>query len=491
MEFVNHTPFPAQNFAGIDQHDQEFHVLVLRQTLTWDDEKLLVYADEQAPLCEEDRASEDPSIRGLLQESDYCQYKPHCDVIVNATAYAPQGKPVPRFGVRVVLRRPDESTPLPPRPQGLNPFMAPSDNQLEEWRHQVEQRSCLPGQRLVDKQLEITGERSFVRRAIPLRMLWTLLRVASMGVIRLPAWRLTRPTPTTKVPVLKDLAFGGSCLIRETDKAADRIRRENKLTSEQKASQPAGDGSLLLAAAAFEANPAGSGFVEQWYVRAMQLREIRAPQIEHSSARVTASHLELCLNRKLSEEVGLALVAGFGVRPKCHPSRRKFAGTADEAFAKSSAWLPQDFDFAVWNAAEADQQTEFLRGDETLELTNLCAPDAHGAIVDAVGNTVLELALPANECHVLVRLESGEMFVHPMVIDTLVAEPESRRLSLVWRLVLANEQNTPIRTVEARMYSFAERDRMREEIDDIKTEMQASYSNMGGAGKGADGDWHA
>ena len=43
------TPFPALAFEGIDQHEQSFHVLALRQTLTWDESGQLDYADEQAP----------------------------------------------------------------------------------------------------------------------------------------------------------------------------------------------------------------------------------------------------------------------------------------------------------------------------------------------------------------------------------------------------------------------------------------------------------
>jgi len=54
MEFRNHTPFPALAFEGLDWNSRPFHVLVLRQTLTWNAEGQLNYTDEQMPLCEAD-----------------------------------------------------------------------------------------------------------------------------------------------------------------------------------------------------------------------------------------------------------------------------------------------------------------------------------------------------------------------------------------------------------------------------------------------------
>ena len=76
MEFRNHTPFPALAFAGIDQLEQEFHVVVLRQTFTWNDQGILSYVEEQDPLCEEDNHFDDDLTASVRQESDLCHYKP-------------------------------------------------------------------------------------------------------------------------------------------------------------------------------------------------------------------------------------------------------------------------------------------------------------------------------------------------------------------------------------------------------------------------------
>jgi hypothetical protein len=270
------------------------------------------------------------------------------------------------------------------------------------------------------------------------------------------------------------LAFGGTCRIDENEPAARRVGRKQRLTAEQLAALPEEGETRPVALAAWEHNPGGMGFAPRWFVKARRLTSWPAPQIEAADMHVTARHFDLAMRGKLAPEVADALSAGFGVRPKCHPQRRALAGTVDDAFAASDVWLPQDFDFSIWNAAEPDQQVPHLQGDELIDLTNLCPHDTDGAQVDADGNTVLSLALPANACHALVRLQSGEMFVQPMLIDTMIVEPDLRRVSLVWRLVLARDAELPIRAVEARMHSFAERDRLRAEVDAIKADMAAA-----------------
>ena len=133
-------------------------------------------------------------------------------------------------------------------------------------------------------------------------------------------------------------------------------------------------------------------------------------------------------------------------------------GTVDDAFIASESWLPADFDFAVWNAAPPDQQTDFLVGDERIELVNLCAPGTPGASREKDGSTRLRLELPRHDCFALLRLDSGAMNEVPLVIDTLLIEPETRTLTLVWRLSFMKEEDAPVRALEARLRSFADRD---------------------------------
>ena len=121
----------------------------------------------------------------------------------------------------------------------------------------------------------------------------------------------------------------------------------------------------------------------------------------------------------------------------------------------------------MWNAAPSEQQTDFLQGDEIIELTNLCAPDIAGASTERNGDTKLTLTLPANVCFSLVRLASGEMFIHPLHLDTVIVEPETHSVSLVWRAVLAQEADTLIRAIETRLQSRAEFAQLQTEIERI------------------------
>ena len=103
MEFINVTPFPSIVFQTTGQHDQPFHVVVMRATLDIKEDNILVFAGEQQPLVTMDEFYDVANKSSVKQESDLAPYKPDCDVIVNATAYAPGGKPTTWFpaGIRI------------------------------------------------------------------------------------------------------------------------------------------------------------------------------------------------------------------------------------------------------------------------------------------------------------------------------------------------------------------------------------------------------
>ncbi|MGA4278301.1 DUF2169 family type VI secretion system accessory protein [Ralstonia nicotianae] len=481
MEFVNHTPFPALAFAGLDQFSQSFHVFALRQTFTWSDTGELEYAEDQAPLCESDECFGDSLQGSVQQESDLCPYKPRCDVIVNATAYPPRrpdGSAPGRFDIQLVVSSPGSPAPLPLEPQGLNPLMPASPEQMQAWRREVERarKTLIPGQRLIDKTLTVTGERQFTKRASLLRLVAALVRVGTLGIVRLPAWRLTAPQPASVVPVRLERAFGGECRVEADSKAADRVSKRYRLTQEQADGHP--DAPCPPAAHdAYQPNPAGLGFVRNWYLEASGANSVPAAQIEYPERPVALEHF----NRVRAGELGWDVpVAGLGVRPKGHPERAKLVGTVDREFIEGDAPLPRDFDFAVWNAAWPDQQVDSLQGDEMVELTNLCAPETPGVQVDAQGNSVLRLQLKPMQCMLAVRMESGFMFLHPMKIDTLLLEPEQRRLTLVWRAVLGDVE--PIRKVEAQLFGANEQAFMEQIATVTKQRMAGQNAHQGEQG---------
>lgn len=464
MEFLNHTPFPALAFEGIDQHDQAFHVVVLRQTLTWNEHGKLDYADEQSPLCEEDSYLGEMNRSAVLQESDLCQYKPRCDVIVNATGHAPGGKAVSRFAVRLLVKKPDRPAPLPQEPQRLNPNMPIGVEEKRAWQAALAEAKSrrLPGRIMIDKTLTVTGERYFIKRAWPVCLLATLTRLGSLGIIRLNTWRLTRPLPVSTVRLSDESAFGGQCRIDAGDRVSRRIGKKYRLPPKAQASHPDADGPAdkrPVAHDAFTANPIGRGFTRNWFIRASGCKRLPAPQLENPSQPIRIADFTKALNGKLGRGAGSNLVAGLGIRHKGHPERAKLLGTIDDAFIKSDAWLPEDFDFAIWNAAWPDQQVDELQGDEEIELTNLCAPDTPGAQQDASGNIALRLKLQLLSPTLVVRMESGVIFLHSMRIDTLLIEPETKEVSVVWRTVLAKA--VPLRKLEIQLFGDTERAFMR------------------------------
>ena len=408
MELVNHLPHPALAFEGVDTGGVSFHVLVMRQTLSWDDTGQLFSAEDQIGLCEEDEFF-DPALQGSVrQESDLCQYKPRCDVLVNGHAYAPlrQGQPAPQFLVRVLVQRPVGSEGDRVAAYGAPP----------------------PALRLLDKSLQVHGQRTITAAAAPVRA----LRRAMLGLAGGSAWQLSAPRPLAVVPLRLEQAFGGECR-SPVDGATPSPPHE-----------------------AFAPNPVGCGWTREWFIREAGVYRFAAPQLEYPQQPYTAAVFAAALLSKPSDQAAdlERLVAGLGVRPKGHPQRAALAGTIDERFVNSDAALPRDFDFAVWNAAWPDQQTEHLQGDERIALVNLCPAGTPGLRVDEHGNTVMWLALPGDRPFVLVRYANGALGEVACVLDTLLIEPDERRVCAVWRLALPK---TPaVRVLELRALTTAE-----------------------------------
>jgi hypothetical protein len=427
MDFVNHTPFPALSFEGLDQQGQSFHVLALRQTLSFATGSL-EYADIQAPLCFADEPFDGGNMGGLRQESDICHYKPQCDVIVNATAYAPdRGQAKTSFCVRLRLNR---------------------------------EHSAADDEVLIDKQLEVTGPRSVVKRLATVRIAQTVVRWATFGLVTPNPWRLTKPGAIRTLPLRSQVAFGGECRINAGDPEAKRVPTHKQMSDEEVNAHPdraAPQEQRPVLHRVCQANPYGKGFVEQAFAMATRATVFAAPQVEQAAARFTAKLFwnvlrgkgdkdTIAVQRKLEQ-------ASFGAVSKLAPQRVALCGTIDERFIRSNRVLPEDFDFAYWNAAQDDQQIEFLRGGETIELVNLCSADTVGAHADRDGDVTLRLQLPTHECFALCRFEDGEISPLALAIDTVVIEPEDRRVSLVWRTVLPKDADRPMRVWEARMRS--------------------------------------
>lgn len=391
MEFRNHTPFPGLAFQGVDQRVQPFHVAVLRQTLTWNDDAVMRFAEVQLPLCEEDVALTSEAGAPVSQESDLCHFKPRCDVIVNATGYPPTSA----------------------GGQATNAFL-------------IGLRVSREADVLINKVLRVHGPRSFAYMRHPKR-----------GE---SAWHLTAGDVVSAMRIDLRSAWGGQCRLDPDTAESKRFIAETGASG-----QVEDHGALKWEH--FAANPVGKGFWRDWYLRALGVTQMAAPEIEYADRPITVRHLERALSGEFDGLQGL--VASLGVRPKGHPERAKMVGTVDEAFISSSAPLPRDFDFAVWNAAWPDQQVDYLVGDELLELVNLGNPRDRALQRDVHGNSRLALRLPGHQPFLLARFDSGALGELPARLDTVIVEPDQRLVHLVWRAVLAT---TPaVRVLEYRM----------------------------------------
>jgi len=310
MESINHTPFPSLSFPARDENGQPSHVLVMRATYDINSDGTLGLSGKQAPLVLTDEYHGEPNKSSVRQESDLVPYKPWCDVIVNATAFAPEGRPSLGFVVGVKI---DGA-------QGEN---------------------AEPGPVILEKTLVVTGPRR-----------WEKGRVGG--------WKLMPPkVPVVSLPLRYEYAFGGECRVDRDDPDGRRVDAALHLSEEQRANHPEGRDAAPLAHAVCEDNPIGIGFMEEWYLKARKLKRFPAHQIDAPENPVTV----LC---KAYPPIG------FGAVAKAWKQRLQLAGTYDNEWLETR-WpdLPGDFDMAFWNGAHPDMQTPHLAGNEEVTLTNL------------------------------------------------------------------------------------------------------------------------
>jgi hypothetical protein len=310
MQLTNSTPFPSLTFQSTDQHGQSFHVVVMRATFDIQTDGTLVLSTEQRPVVMTDEYFGEMNKSSVRQESDLVPFKPKCDVIVNATAYAPGGMPVLGFvaGVRI---------------NGLL------------------QDSGATGPLILEKKLLVTGLRCWERRLLGK---WTLN---------------SPPTPISSLPLRYEYAFGGECRIDLDDPGGNQVKEEYRLSPEQRDLHPDGPAIAPIAHTVCELNPLGMGFAEGWYLKATKSKTIPAPQIDDPLQPVTA------FGKTYPPQ-------GFGVIAKAWKQRLELAGTYDDAWLETR-WpdLPEDFDSSFWNGANPDMQVPYLHGDEEVVLSNL------------------------------------------------------------------------------------------------------------------------
>jgi hypothetical protein len=105
MELINSTRMVAGYTLGMEPSGRELLVVVVKGTFripARSGEALRLH-EEQVPLVMSDVFFGEPGLSAPRYEVDFSARKPRCDILLNATAYAPEGRPTTKttVGVRV------------------------------------------------------------------------------------------------------------------------------------------------------------------------------------------------------------------------------------------------------------------------------------------------------------------------------------------------------------------------------------------------------
>lgn len=421
MKFTNTTIHPALAYQGLDQLAQEFHVVVMRQTYTWNEKGLLILDDEQDPLRMDDQLVDaEDLMSGVVEESDLAHYKPKCDVIIKGHAYAPkQRQNKDRFTASIQLQTPDYKILA-------EPIAATKYAFVDQRSKKTAQDHYEEGQVLMDKTLTILSPRYLFNDSITNNSYYKLH---------------IEPT-SSKVSLNPSSSFGGYSLIEDSHSALKYINK-NELIPEEKRDRiklNSYHGAIAyLQEDSF--NPAGTGYRSALYHKYMQPPRIKLSQIHYPDLLISESIVNQVVRNKMDYDCHNRLVAGFGIRAKSHPERSKLVGTMNQDFIESHDPYPKGFNFAYWNSTYPDQQTEFLTGHEWLNLTNLCTPNTTAAKVDNKGNTVLRLYLPETIAYVVLTSNHPQIMATelPLRLDTVIISPDVQKVNLVWRGMIISD----------------------------------------------------
>jgi hypothetical protein len=398
-EVINHTPWPSQYFQHVDPHGEIFHVMVTRMTYallgmatvhnttssstthTTSSKSLitpiLLPPEDQPPLADSDVCIGELNLTSVLQESDFAPYKPKCDVLlINATAYVPNGKSQARWPVGFRLGE-------------------------------------------MQKAFTVTGPRTFVRG------------LSTLGTIQ-----LGEPEPVTEVALTFERAYGGPNVIADklkldghaanTALSADTRKRAGQIAD----AQPEFYGE----------NPIGCGrdpdTVERLKASIKEIEQqagisLTSPSNDPTTAADDprrAPQIEV-FGEPFKGQRSYPVI-GVGPLARWWLPRRALAGTHDDAW-KATQWpkSPKDHDYGYWNCAPEDQQIDYPQGGEQIGLINL-TPGS---------NTEHPVAftLPQQDLQLLVRLHVGAMLFAPMHIDTVIIDFKAATLTVVRRALVS------------------------------------------------------
>ncbi|MGK6316955.1 DUF2169 family type VI secretion system accessory protein [Neorhizobium sp. DT-125] len=101
VKVVNFTPFANLRFSNRNPAGKEFGVFMAKTAWDIEPDGSCTLSSEQEPFIFTDTYHGELNVSALRYPSDFVPYKPHSDVIFDATAYAPGGKPAAEWLVSV------------------------------------------------------------------------------------------------------------------------------------------------------------------------------------------------------------------------------------------------------------------------------------------------------------------------------------------------------------------------------------------------------
>ena len=318
-----------------------------------------------------------------MQESDFAPYKPKCDVlVVNATAYAPGGKPMKRW------------------PVGFRFGDA------------------------IHKTFEVTGPRRF-------------------GLLGLgePEGASHVPLCYERAFGGPNLVTQGQALSAYAEQPAGS-KSDNSSNSTEHARLQSQVARNLQAAlpGLYAPNPIGCGRLpKELAATNLNLARLDASNLPQPQAREyeqaarqaprPAPQIEAFGHPCTGQDD--YPVVGIGPVGRWWAPRIQLAGTHDERW-KQTQWpkSPLDHDYRYWNCAPEDQQIDYPAGGEDFALAGFTPQPAKD------GGPV-RFALPKQDLQLLVRLQVGAMVFAPMHIDTVVLDLKEGTLSIVRRATIS------------------------------------------------------
>lgn len=199
---------------------------------------------------------------------------------------------------------------------------------------------------------------------------------------------ISRAEPFERMPMLFEYCYGGTHVL---DQAAGKFLAE-------------------------ERNPVGRGFLGKRAVSEFNYQPL--PNVEDPKQLIS----------QLGDTPKPACFAY--VAPHWLP-RRSYAGTYDETWATRRApYLPNDFNPRFLNSADPDLIFDrYLQGGEPVR------------IINAHRNGPLEFLIPQVALSITAKVAGSTQALPPM-LETVVIEPESQRMTLLWRGALACDKKT-------------------------------------------------